>query len=515
MLGTLLFMHQPASAFNSDEHERMGDRALRIALAYNGIDCDHFTQADAPGYAAACSLLPSTGNKSASNAPTEKPDRESTYGFLDREVDFMLSPEELFVHVGDSIGYPRDASELNPSLIGRFAKRETEYLRSSHNNEAHFQGYALFNQFDWHQRARRIALERQNLYAALIANAVSDHYLQDSFAPGHIVTPRYNFEDEFALGMHDKYNKTGNDFVIEHWAELAPVLEFIKNSPDIAESRQHPACDFSVSTINDLEQNHSHVWLKGDGFLCNNPREELFITLVEVVSITEVLKCYKSEATCQEEQSNRFASYTWHTTTVEQGNRPTPPVAGNYFGKQISTTYQLFEPVIGVSAGEDTIFIGNGQNRTTFSVETVPFGLPGSPDLVRFPHKSGDANSDRPASSYWANLNMGPAVGWTYSVGSQFRVSGPTTRFIVAFPLEDMELSAYYRYLRYESDATSHWRSAYGLRFDVGFSILKGYVAVGGDHAFDQGNNLKSAVMLAFGLELSGPISRIPLLNKL
>jgi hypothetical protein len=515
MICASLLVHQRAAAFNSAEHEQMGNRALRIALDINGINCDQFKEPDTSAYAAACSLLPKKTLKSSSTAPTQEPDRESTYGFIDREVDFMLSPEEILVHVGDDIGYPHNVSELNPSLIGRYAKRETEYLRSSHNNEAHFQGYALFNQFDWHRRAREIASERQNLYAALIANAISDHYLQDSFAPGHMVTPRYNFEDEFALGMHDKYNKVGDDFEIEHWAELLPILEFIKKATVVEDANQVNAYGFPASAITQLERNHQRIRLQGDGYLTSNPNEELLITLIEVVSITEVIQCFQSVEECHNDLQNRFSSYTWHTTTVALGAQPTPPASGIYFGKQSVSSFRLFEPVIGVSIGEDTVFLGTGRNRATFSIETVPFGLPGSPDMARFAHMPGDTNSDRPASNYWGNLNIGPAIGWTYSVGSQFRVSGPTTRIIVGFPLEDMEFSAYYRYLRYESDLTTHWRSAYGVRFDVGFSVLKGYVAVGSDHAYDQANSLRTSAMLSFGFELAGPISRIPLLNKL
>lgn len=509
----LLILQQTAMGFNSNEHERMGDRALQIALEMKGIDCGTVENQGDSQYIAACSLIPKQAQKVLTNNPTEVFDRESTYGFIDREVDFMLAPEELFVHIGDDIAYPRNASELNPSLIGLYAKRETEYLRSSHNNEAHFQGYALFNQFDWHRRARQLASERQNLYAALVANAISDHYLQDSFAPGHIITPRYNFEDEFALGMHDKYNKKGNAFTIDHWDELEPILEFIKHFSAKDESERQSMFGFKREAVLNLDEHHSEVWLQGDGFLGNRPEEELLITLVEVVSITEVLSCFQSPESCA--ASNRFSTYTWHPTTAAPGEVPAPPRAGIYFGTQNPSSYQLFEPVIGVSIGEDTVLIGNGQDRATLSIETVPFGLPGAPDLVRFPHKSGSIDSDKPYTSYWANLNIGPAFGWTYSIGSQYRVSGPTSRLIVAFPLEDIELSLYYRYLRYESSLQDHWSSSYGVRFDVGFSILKGYVALGGDHGYDSQGELKTAAMLSFGFELSGPVSRIPLLNKL
>ena len=65
---------------------------------------------------------------------------------------------------------------------------------------------------------------------ALVNSALSDHFLNDFFAPGHITTPRENSHDTVALAMHDWANRAGtcSEIDAEHWSELDRLLRFFE-----------------------------------------------------------------------------------------------------------------------------------------------------------------------------------------------------------------------------------------------------------------------------------------------
>ena len=179
---------------------------------------------------------------------------------------------------------------------------------------------------------------QKNLYSALVRNALSDHYLHDFFAPGHITTIRENAHDAIALAMHDRANKSGACFGInqDNWSTLNKknnlqtlnkILTFIKNQgiaflidneedkkTDIKmlinnieecgnsinkdeESKLEKWNNSNITSKQDLiltilEKNTTRLFLQGDGRLKDNPIQQLFMLLVEVQSIIEVLNAY-------------------------------------------------------------------------------------------------------------------------------------------------------------------------------------------------------------------------------
>lgn len=427
-VGSILLVAASAYAFNSDEHERLANRAFAIALDMSGVSCKESAPKEKP-FDSVCELSP------------ERPNASISYGQIDARVDFMLSPEELFVQIGKSNSYPSNSAELNPSIVGPYSISSKDLLRSSHNNEAHFQGYALFNLHDWHNRARWLAADQHNLFAALVANAVSDHFLNDFFAPGHIVTPRYNFSDPFALAMHDYYNKIGAHFYVNDWTALEVILDYIDAQESKPGGSQY---GIKLETIRALREHHDAIYLQGDGRLKDEPDEELFITLIEVASVREVLDCFQSASGCS---TNHFSEYLWTPATLDV-NAHLPikaPEAGMHFGKYGSVygqheevaTPQLYYPVLGLSGGEETIFVDKGQYRFSVALETIPFGWPGSPDYLRHPYDATKPDSNKPVFG----INLGPALGFYYSQASDYHVLGPSFRFVADFPLNDMQIS--------------------------------------------------------------------------
>jgi hypothetical protein len=477
----LMASFSDAYSFESYEHKRVGDRSFRIALDMAGIKCPSDT------YKSICDLL-----------ADDRAPNKVTYGTIVERMDYMMEPSVMLAMIGNGVSYPTSVLELNPDLFGKGAILNDSYFRSSHNNDAHFQAQLLFELHDWHKRALAVIDTERNLFAGVVMNAASDHFLQDFFAPGHIVTPRFNFPDAFALGMHDLNNDLGATFYVSNWDKLQPILGVIRANPT--------HYGFSQETIDSLARNHSYIYLHGDAELSENPKQELFMTLVDVYSINEILACASRETACSQ---TSFANYTWQTSRVDDHYRPvSPPRASIYFGSyELSmNNVRMFSPVVGISAGEETLHLGTGQNRYTYTVEIAPGGWPGSPDYFR-----------KPDGTPVFSLNIGPAIGYTWISSSAYTARGPALRLIMARPQVDAQYSLYWRSMHYSySNVALANHREYGIRADLGFSMFTGFVAIGRSYGIDfSSGSLRQATQLSFGVELAGPISRVWGLSKI
>ena len=157
-------------------------------------------------------------------------DSDLSYGQLVKCVDYFLTTEKLmagsesrlWMKTADaqiSAGSQVRAAKLYPSrredLELSFNKRcdesywNLEGARAGHVNHTHFQAELLLAQNSNHLLALTLHAEEKNRFAALAANGISDHYLQDSMAPGHITTWRSRLTDLAANAFHDDRNRKG------------------------------------------------------------------------------------------------------------------------------------------------------------------------------------------------------------------------------------------------------------------------------------------------------------------
>ena len=108
------------------------------------------------------------------------------------------------------------------------------------------------------------------LVGALVINAVSEHFLQDIFAPGHIYTLRDTLGAHSALASHDRHNVMGAVFLIHEsrWRdELKPLIT-------------DPASVEAI--VAQIEESH-RLLLWGDFDLWRNDAQRLFMTLLSSV----------------------------------------------------------------------------------------------------------------------------------------------------------------------------------------------------------------------------------------
>lgn len=215
------FMSSTAIGFEGYEHRTMANLAFQTAVAIVQ------SQDSPPGLRDAMSRL--NDQMCSSRGGTEV---LPSYGDITQCVDALLSPEYLFARTWErraknsnpeegfrrtdgfdadwnEIGYTSKDCQVNSLFDTTMGGR---YFRASHNNHSHFQSHLLVSIQMNHFLATSLA-KSGRLHMAMAANAISDHYLHDFFAPGHLATTRDDMTDVFANQFHDHYNQKGAYFM--------------------------------------------------------------------------------------------------------------------------------------------------------------------------------------------------------------------------------------------------------------------------------------------------------------
>lgn len=127
---------------------------------------------------------------------------------------------------GDFLGHP--AEFLSHAGAWRFSSKKHYWLLALENSQ-HFNPTSTRSWAEYHQQAVAYALAGaaapgltsvQQLELALFENAFADHYLQDSFAAGHMGFNRAASSAAAAKSFHDTWNQTGRvvtDRAGERW----------------------------------------------------------------------------------------------------------------------------------------------------------------------------------------------------------------------------------------------------------------------------------------------------------
>jgi hypothetical protein len=237
--GLLMAASCLAHAFDSWEHKQLGDLAYHIAI---DVYCKHNQNLEPckSRYSAEKNGLNQLYDPLLTDLPHgayHKQAHRTSYGDVVMCVDYFLTPDKLIAgrerslissnnqKMGpDGLPLPDEAPVLFPTLRsqldldeGSRCKDELDNLegaRAGHVNHTHFQAELLVAQRHNHIIALSMRTMEDNLFSALVMNAVSDHFLQDSFAPGHISTWRSRLTDLAANAYHDRVNRKGWDAAI-------------------------------------------------------------------------------------------------------------------------------------------------------------------------------------------------------------------------------------------------------------------------------------------------------------
>jgi len=565
---SLALLSTSVLAFEGREHNDISMLAIYIAVDYN---CP-IAVGSQKNISTECEHIRKTVNHLLKTNP------DLTYGRINELVDFMHYPEQIFEHYNYNNAYPPHGIAEKPDDLNKhvISLREDQisklalfdYLSASSHNERHFQD-ALMESMHYLHKSAIIDAKQGYIYSALVRNALSDHYLNDFFAPGHITTARENSHDTVALAMHDLANKNGSCFLIDeiYWDKLEPILEFIQHSPHkihISEDINNKSdvndvvdnineCDVKIqdvnafkdllkeeppnnsalrkTIVNALYENHEKLYLQGDDRLKLNPVQQLFMILVQVKSISEVMQAYIYNHNCPGTDCNNtyITNYSWkgsYDSNRQDGTGVVAPKAKTKFGrydivynpsdKNENETVSLFfdRPKYAYPAVADNVFLFSLGGQTPVSQESSRFEA----QLELFPLQIGTSNQfdflrdmtiHRPSTEcvFWCNLGL--SYGISYIDDDYFTAGNLQLRIIKAFPKVSTLISASIRRGKYWGENETKYRTSYGIRYDHGFSLHSFYIGYEWGYGFDENAVFHDENLITFGWTLTFPSSRL------
>ena len=600
----LLALCQPASAFESWEHKRLGDLAYHVAVSVycKGKTADGCDKA--PGRPGESTLWFYDPYLSKAPAPDNKRFRAlhyTTYGDIVMCVDYFLTPEKLIGGRETSLIneatlppeqgvttpdqpeklFPRTRTELDIAYGTRCdaSWSNLEGMRAGHVNHNHFQAELIVAQRHNHLLALAMRTVDDNLFSALALNAVSDHYLQDIFAPGHIMTWRARLTDLAANAFHDKYNNLGLTAFIQpkdmrvflrletaaqidddNTSIIAALKKKLKE-PGISEtflmppkgldcgeachaSQRAAAADWGArlasmdELLRELERGSSEIEvnIRGDERLWSvaHDRQRLVMLLIEVRSILDVLESHP-EAQAERDHVklvDSFKSNKWKWSYVSATPRPRPGIKDMLFKSEFPSrltatvgpvNYRLSDEDYRADDNKST---GQAQERfdylTYLDMDTV-LGASYGMDNMNF----GDMHNRHVfnfEAIVWGRARARSSNGnAALTVGIQpFFSNGPNgyalaARYIKVWPAIEAEVSFPLRLLRLKRpDGSATWRPSAGIRLDAGFtSFLTFYLQAGYDAAVQKSGELRRGLSLGAGVQLGAPNCRVPGIKKL
>lgn len=499
-----------AWSMSGHEHVAVGNDGLAVALAhvrhsggYLCPDSGKLRCIDAELLAKLEEMLPG--------------ERDVSYGQMVAAVDHVVNPVKFMEREGEVGCFPGDLDELYTRHIVGYSQLLA--WRASHVNEMHFQSEGLASLWYWHFAAVKsatvgeclprpdMALDQipddeqdvNTLVGALVVNAISEHFLHDFFAPGHVFTFRDTMGDYSSLSNHDRYNRLGAVLLVQpsRWRnELKPLL----TGEGIA-ALAHLTPETVEAAVASIEENYT-IDLWGDRNLWRSDAQRLLMSLISARSVLDVIDGYVTG-----QPYNHLGSYEWRQMSIEDGHLVLPRAAIPYgaYAEHRRKNKALFRGTTVhlslsgqgfVESGEESSFVG----LTDLELSTG-FRAPG-----RKPRTGGIA----PRIYQWD-----VAAGYSWLDGGTYRASGPSGRFIFAIPSIDMKFSADAAYRNLEGEGVETRKLATALRWEMGFALAALHLAFGRDYFITSAGTVEGSPTVRYGVTFSLPTTRIPGLRNL
>lgn len=524
----------PTYAFNSDEHRRMSD--LAMAVAWGIAEADAVSEARRQEINDAMGAL------------------NDHYGQVTECVDFFLMPEKM-LDLPWSNRTPEHASPDGMPLLGRFSMAQlvercgadnswsAHFMQATHNNHAHFQHDLLMALRAWHMLAVSVGQPTSghlgNLYGALIINAIADHYLQDFFAPGHIVTPRDAMTDVQATAMHDLANKMGAAFLPRlQDPSLLNILKYLCTPvgtsdtcaplPRVTEKLLRDANLIGrARPLRAMLSPGSDVSMKfkGDGQLFSESQtaQRIYMLAVQVRAILDIIDGQNhlqrvafnfDRSTGRPEAKTDFGLYDFakegsvvETFIASEPQReyggiqwPKLPICS--FGQCGNRLYPLrsSSPVLSISDQRESQSNGAYPGRSFYLAELSWAGT-----LVDLTKISG---------RFLSAVQITPSLGYGWYEQHSEHGRGPTLRLSIAVPETEFSFGPYVRRLSYTDKGQTVRRNGFGFQIESGFSSYFTFFLLWGmDQSTGVNGDLQRGRMWGGGLRLSAPLTRLSLFD--
>ncbi|MFZ6770750.1 hypothetical protein ACO0LM_27145 [Undibacterium sp. Di26W] len=509
----------------------------------------------------------------------------TTYGDVVMCVDYFLTPDKLLAGRENYLIDDTDLEEEEVKKTGRgnpYVKHGRLYpvvrrdldinrirckddpfniegARSGHVNHSHFQAELIVAQSSNHMLALMLRTSQNNLFGALTANAISDHYLHDSFSPGHITTWRSRLTDLAANSFHDHTNRQGLDITV-NTKTINDMSKFERNSSDLLSFIEKLLC--SDNAVNDYllnagevgltsdhcgkqcmltpeqrtiqetelkdfirqlknphpEEVNPKVTLKGDNSLWKSSqvKQRLLMLISQTRSILDVL-----ESKPQKEEENpltivdSFQDNSWSWAYVKQSE----------FEKNTSTFLTTRPSQIKASIGPITYDIANSDNNVgekekekisyramdrvigvSLGIDNMTFGDRQNRSLLSVETVLFGKASSRRYSDNWGVL-----AGYQQQFSPVMNGAALTSRYVYVKPEIEMMYSAQLRAMQINRPNDSRvWKLSIGARVDIGFtSFLTTYIQMTRDYAAQTDGRIGNGISIGAGIQLASPACRI------
>ena len=592
-LFVLLFLatlFNSSRAFESWEHKQLSDLAYHIAS--NVYYCGEINN------------CPRRENIGFADPVTKEQGDNITYGDVVKCVDYYLTPEKLISSRDNNLTSKINSAEVFNSLIPfdqetlglDFKKRcrnsvifNGNQQFSSHANHSHFQAELFLSRKVYHSLALLESNEEYSdfksderpkksidpIFGALVINAISDHYLQDIFAPGHIVTWRSKLTDVVANAYHDKINRKGLKIDINkewitrklgslptNYGKPFPFFEKLEqallnddrviayfysaycrdNAPDgsCRPPLQLNISDFAVRSKNILEElaitpsykkektsmvaDKLEITVRGDDLLWNKDQDmqRMIMLLTQIRSIVDIFDSanHPPRDSFREKETN-----TWAWVEPNKGkseytkqDRASPD----------STITATFGPVsykipiiLDASNFDSENIIGYPNTVVTGDLNYVEpiIGVSFGNETMAFGNRQ-----NRPSISF--EMVLGGDTSLEREAWNSFALFGihsfyesgswrPGFGFRYGWMLPDTETSFSIPIRIQQHEAAKNgsvWRPSIGLRIDQGFSsFISLYLQATYDYGLQPDRTLKSGLSFGAGVEIAAPICRVPI----
>jgi hypothetical protein len=560
-----------AFAFGGREHESLGNIAVAANAAFYGDENkykDDKTPYDPARVREAVAMLEKFRSGVKPEEPLkegEKPKRWVTYGTVARLVDYMADPYDLFYVRKAHGGWPVNLEETNTYFLENLPDSILALAHAAHSNQHHFQGRALHTYWLWHRLAVEAA-SNGNLWGALLINAYADHFLQDSFAPGHLISPRdRNSQDLYALMVHDSVNNKGMGYVVTEPSALEAPLKRLSALVDSGYKRftqeEEKSLKLDAEEVRKLAARTGKgkpeftIPCYGDDLLKMHPEQIAFVSAYCIQSVRDVVVSYLTK-----KPDNSFENYHWELNLGAPAQRKVELeliiYRQSFSGLTCRYRYmddekykdtfkadvpQLYAEEMAPNDGKSEPRYRRGRaplDKEYDVVAALPLAAAGSPAVgltfgMQALTKDGAAQmrtllngeillwGERwdyrrsymprvriPDSKYlqwWDQWAL--TAGYSGVIASGSSAHGGMGRFLIPLPLINGIASAHVSGRYYAGGGASGYRASYGLRGEWGMGLAFLFVGVGRDYR-PLGGELVPATALEAGLSLHTTLDR-------
>jgi hypothetical protein len=322
----LLCLATPAHAFSGWEHELMSQVSLLVASNYVSVTLgDQFDASErlAVMRETVASFYQGVPELAEWRRPTSA---AITYGEIAMLTDYMKDPYDMLHLPHSRVNLPVDAKTSNLPYLRSLLDHSGKVISlasASHEAYNHFQGRVL-DAFCCNHKLAVTAASETNLWGALMLSGFALHFLEDMFAPGHLLTPRdANAHDLDVALMHDDFNNRGLTYLIEAPQQVASFADtaraFVRTSakqwrsqdgkPRHTLSLSNNAMDIFCDRL--AAQSQLGVFCLGDDMMTASDQQPVLMLMYCSRAIADVLESYVRGS-----PTNSFSNYGWDRRTL-------------------------------------------------------------------------------------------------------------------------------------------------------------------------------------------------------